>query len=150
MEGTAPLAALAAGVAFGLSFNPLTAVVASAVAAFDAGTKKATAATMVRSTVVLVVGWLVGDGFRAMAWARDMLDADGGGEPLVIVLAAVAWAVVGFVVGYVLPAATGAFVGRRVTVGTGRLAAASVAVGMTLALSILLVPAATWLGEIAS
>jgi len=150
VEGTSPLAALAAGVAFGLSFNPLTAVVAASIAAFDAGTKKATAATMVRPTVILVVGWLVGDGFRVMAWVRDTLDADGGGEVLLIMLVAVTWAIVGFAVGYAAPAAAGVFVGRRVTFGTGRLAAASVAVGTTLALTVVLVPVATWLGDIAT
>jgi hypothetical protein len=134
-------------VAFGLSFNPLTAVLAASIAAFDAGTKKASATTMMRSAVILVTGWLVGDGFRVMAWVRDMLDADSGGKPLVIVLVALTWAIVGFTVGYAAPAAAGVFVGRRVTFGTGRLAAASVALGTTLALTVVLAPVAQWLGD---
>jgi hypothetical protein len=150
VEEVAPLAALAAGIAFGLSFNPLTSVIATSIAAFDSGTTRASAAALWRSAAVLVVGWLVGDGFRAMAWARDALASDGGATAQVLVLAAVTWAVVGLAVGYVLPAATGVFVGRRVTFGTGRLAAASVAVGTALALSVVLVPVADRLGAFVS
>jgi hypothetical protein len=150
VEEVAPLAALAAGTAFGLSFNPLTAMLSAAVAAFLSGTDRASRDSMWWSAAVLVVGWLVGDGFRAMAWARDALGAEGAAPMGGVVLVAATWAVVGLAVGYVLPAATGVFVGRRVTFGTGRLAAASVAVGTALALSVVLVPVADRLGATAT
>jgi len=49
----------------------------------------------------------------------------------------VAWAVVGLFVGYVLPMLAGVYVGRRVTHGTGWLAAGSIAVAASLAVATL-------------
>lgn len=109
---------------FGLQFNPVSAILSAAVAAAAVGYPGAPRSRWVWAAVVLAVGWMLGDGI-SVAGAGD-----GAATALV-------WSITGFVVGYVAPAATGAFVGRRVVRGTGWLAAAAVAVMLASALVVL-------------
>ncbi|MBU4557502.1 MAG: hypothetical protein KJ747_11605 [Actinobacteria bacterium] len=86
----------------------------------------------------LVSAWLIGDGMRIIARARDVYDSYAHlispDETTAAAYTALAlWALLGILIGYVFPAWAGAFVGRRVAHGTGWLAAGSVAVGVSLA-----------------
>lgn len=132
--------ALASGLRFGVAYNPLTAAVASGSAAALAGRPLGRARREAEAVGAVVAGWLLGDGLRVLGRARDLHDGVAvralGGAPEWAGWAFVAsWAVVSLVVGYAAPAAAGAAVGRRVTRGTGWLAAAAVAVALTLAIS---------------
>lgn len=125
------LGALQAGVVLAAAYNPVFAGVFSAVCAMLCARRGRPGRTAL-GVGVLAVGWLLGDGMRAIASARDLADGTGlllpaapvGLNGAVIGL----WAVLGLGVGYVFPAWAGAFVGRRVTFGTGWLAAAVVSV----------------------
>lgn len=130
------LSALADGAALGVRFNPLFATAGAAIAAALSGTPKAPAERRFTSGAVLLIAWLAGDGLRIVARARDAADGIGplaGGPEGWISLAT--WALVGLGVGYALPALVGYAVGRRVTFGTGWLAAATIAVAASLALA---------------
>jgi len=126
--------AAGAGLLLGVQFNPVASVVGAAVAAglFAAGRTRAAA-------VALAGAWLLGDGLRLFSRATDAIAGPGlvaGGEAaqwVVLVL----WALGGLALGYALPAWAGAFVGRRVTHGTGWLAAGAVAATASGALSML-------------
>ena len=61
-----------------------------------------------------------------------------------------AWAFADVVVGYGLPAAMGAYVGRRVMHGTGWLSAIAIAAASSAALAALAGAASTWLEHAAS
>ncbi|KAF0209364.1 MAG: hypothetical protein Q8S43_09875 [Actinomycetota bacterium] len=125
----------------GLQFNPVFAVVGAAIAAGLLGYRKAPRERMFWAGSVIVVAWLAGDGLRVLARARDAYDGATllNGTPVwgTILLLAL-WAVVSVVVGYLLPTWAGITVGRRVTHGTGWLAAMSIAVGASLGLSSLI------------
>jgi len=136
------LGAIWAGMRLGLHPNPLLGVGAAAVAGLLGGSRKASRERSQVAWGVLAVGWLLGDGLRVLARARDVADGAGrflgAGQPLWADWTALAiWAVVGFASGYLLPAWVGWQVGRRVTHGTGWLAAGSIAVAVSLALTTL-------------
>jgi len=123
------VAALQAGFLLAAAYNPVVAGAFSALAAALCGRRGKRGRTAL-GIAVLAVGWTLGDGMRVIASARDLSDGAGALLPALSVelnwVAVAVWAVVGAVVGYVLPAITGAYVGRRVTFGTGWLAAAVV------------------------
>ena len=121
---------LALGVALGLQFNPLTATVGAVLAAVIFGYPKAPEARRPIAVSVLALAWLAGEGVRIGA---SLATTPPKAWPDYAALAA--RVVAGAVVGYVLPAAAGAFVGRRVTRGTGWLSAAAVALTVAGALS---------------
>ena len=133
------------GVRLGLQFNPVFAVIGAAIAAALLGYKRASRERRFPAVAALVVTWLAGDGLRVLARGRDSFDGIGAfahlqpawGTLLLLAL----WAVVGFAVGYVVPAWAGITVGRRVTHGTGWLAAIAIAVGVSLGVSSLIASA---------
>jgi hypothetical protein len=134
------LRALADGSRFAVQYNPLFAIGAAATAAALYGYPKAPRDRLWWSVSVLGVGWLLGDGLRVLARARDVYDgiavpalADGPAWAGWAVIGT--WAIGTLLIGYALPAGVGAKVGRRVTHGTGWLSAAAVAGGLSLALS---------------
>jgi len=139
-EVATALSALREGLLFAVQYNPLFAAVTAALAAALMGYPKAPRARREWAGLALLVGWLAGDGFRILARARDYYDG-----ALAFRAAGMAlwpgwttlglWALGSLAIGYVVPALVGATVGRRVTHGTGWLAAAAVASALTLAVS---------------
>jgi len=122
---------LALGVALGLQFNPLTATVGAVAAAALYGYPRAPEARRPIAVAVLALAWLAGDGVRIGA---SLATAPIGSWADLATLAARVLA--GGAVGYALPAAAGAIVGRRVTRGTGWLSAATVALMVAGALAV--------------
>ena len=128
------LAAAGAGLLLGIAFSPVIALAGAALAAalYTAGRTWAAA-------LVLLGAWALGDGVALLSQGTDALAGSslvsGGLTAQWVVL--VFWAVVGLGVGYALPAWAGAFVGTRVTHGTGWLAAGMVAVTASVALAML-------------
>jgi len=108
----------------GLQFNPIAAAASSALAAAISGYKRAPRGTYWWSGAIVLSGWAIGDGIRL---------AGAGQAPAYLA----AWAVVGLLFGYAAPAVAGAYVGRRVHLGTGWLAAGAVALMLSPALSAL-------------
>lgn len=142
------LSASVLGVALGVAFNPLASLVGAPVAAGLFGWPKASGDRHAWAIAVALAAWLVGDGFRVMARLQDVLaSAEPLGWPTGVMLGA--WALGGLVLGYVLPAGLGAYVGRRVVRGTGWLSAMFVAVLCSYALSRIAVPTAELLGRLA-
>lgn len=134
------LAALWDGVRLAVEYNPLFAAVTAALAAALVGYPKSPKARREWAAFVLAVGWLAGDGLRVLARARDYYDGVAAfrtaGLPVWPGWATLAvWAIGGLLLGYVVPVLVGAAVGRRVTHGTGWLAAAAIASALTLAVS---------------
>ena len=134
------LAGLLSGVTLGaglaLQFNPFVSLVGAVVAA----------ALLTRServgigAVVVGAAWLLGDGLRVATRAHDVIEGVGTplAEGVVAAWAVLAlWVVGGLLIGYVVPAWAGSFVGRRVTHGTGWLAAGLVAASVSAALATL-------------
>lgn len=136
--------ALATGLALAISFNPLFALLGSTLAAALAGVRSASHARVAWAVAVLASCWLVGDGLGVLAFALDVGDSVGGRASAAAGAdwtAIALWAVGGLAVGYALPTWAGVFVGRRVTHGTGWLAAGSTAAtacGALIALAALL------------
>lgn len=134
------LAALRDGASLGIQYNPLYAVITAALAAALWGYPKVRRDRRWWAVLVLAVGWLVGDGLRILARARDYLDASASyaatGLPVWPGWTNLAvWALVSLALGYVAPAIVGGAVGRRVTHGTGWLAAAAIALALVLSIS---------------
>jgi hypothetical protein len=128
---TGLLQALADGAALGLQFNPVTALVSSVIAAVLMGYPTAPDTRRPLAVAVLALAWLAGDAARI---GRVAIPA-GTGDVLAWAAPA-AWALVGIVVGYVLPAAAGIGVGTRVVRGTGWLSAGFVAATVAGALAL--------------
>lgn len=122
---------LALGIALGLQFNPLAATIGAVVAAVLYGFPKAPESRRPIAVAVLALAWLVGDGVRIGA---SLASSPPKGWPDWVALAA--RALTSALVGYLLPAAAGAIVGRRVTRGTGWLSAGAVALTVAGALSL--------------
>ena len=123
------LEALRSGWQLGISFTPLTSLVGSVVAAVLLARRPGP----LRWTLALAVlggSWLLGDGFAVLAHARRLLASGAEPDPAQW-LALLLWLALGFGLGYVLPAWAGAFVGRRVTWGTGWIAAGVVAASVS-------------------
>jgi hypothetical protein len=120
------LGALQAGGLLAAAYNPVFAGVFSAICAVLCS-RPGKRGRMLLGVSVLVAGWLLGDGMRAVASARDLADSTGALLPdystALNWVSIAMWAVLGFGVAYAFPAWAGAFVGRRVTFGTGWLAA---------------------------
>lgn len=145
--------ALLAGLALGVAFDPVASLVGASLAAAVFGTPRRGREHHAWAVAVVALAWLVGDGFRVMGRLRDILD----GQGLLLVhapawasfTALAAWALAGVAVGYALPAATGAYVGRRVVRGTGWLSAIAIAAASSAGLAALAAPASAWLERIA-
>lgn len=139
-EAAVALGALTQGLRFGIAYNPLVAAISVVIAAAISGYPRAPRERHVEALGVVAVGWLAGDGLRILGHARDLYDGvagaalagapDWAGWTFIGV-----WAVSSLGLGYVVPMLVGSSVGRRVTHGTGWLAAAGVAVALTLAIS---------------
>jgi hypothetical protein len=141
-------ASLLGGLALGVSFNPLASLVGAPFAAAIAASPKRAARSAGWAAAALALAWLLGDGFRVMARLRDALDA--ATRPAPAALAALAiWALVALAAGYALPALAGAYVGRQVVRGSGRISAVVVAAACSGALVALASPASAWLGGLA-
>jgi hypothetical protein len=133
-------AAVRDGALLGVQYNPLIALGSAALAAALWGHRKVKRDHRWWAWIALVVGWLAGDGLRVLGRARDYWDASAGyaasGLPLWPGWTNLAvWAVVSLALGYVVPAVVGGAVGRRVTHGTGWLAAAAIAAALSAAVS---------------
>lgn len=133
-------AALRDGALLGVQYNPLFALGTAALAAALWGHRKVKRDHRWWAAVALVVGWLAGDGLRILGRARDYWDASAtyaaSGLPVWPGWTNLAvWALVSLALGYLVPALVGGAVGRRVTHGTGWLAAAAIAAALSAAVS---------------
>ncbi len=126
------LSKLGMGVALGLQFDPLTALFGALAAAVLVGYPKAPAWRRPAAAAALGVAWLVGDGVRV---GRSLLPALPAAWPDRLSIAL--WMLTSAAVGYLIPAAAGIMVGRRVMRGTGWLSAGAVALSVAGALSVL-------------
>lgn len=127
------LGAVRDGWRLALEFNPLASALGAAAAGLVAGFRGAGRPHAALAAAVVLASWLVGDGtavLGALAASTALLQAASA-------VGLAVWAIGGLVLGYVVPAAAGVFVGRRVFFGTGRLAAASVGLGTSLAIAVL-------------
>lgn len=115
-----PLAHVLSGIALGLQYNPVVSVAGAALAAAISGYPAAPRSRWAWSAAILLVAWLAGDGIPVLAAAAAATSAGAAATT-------VAWAITGVAFGLFLPAALGAYVGRRVTHGTGWLSALVVA-----------------------
>lgn len=128
------------GALLGVQYNPLVAVITAALAAALWGYPKVPRDRRWWAALVLALGWLAGDGLRVLARARDYYEGAAGyanaGLPVWSGWTNLAvWAVVSLALGYIAPALVGGAVGRRVTHGTGWLAAAAIATALALVTS---------------
>lgn len=124
------LGALALGGALGVQFDPVASIVGASLAAALCGYPSAPRRRLALSAVVLLCAWFLRDGLRLMA-ETGLLGGSASSAVASVTLARwetfAAWALAGSFLGYVLPTWAGAFVGVRVTRGTGYLSAAVVA-----------------------
>ena len=146
--------AVFAGLALGMRFNPLTAMIGSAFAAVAFAVAGRRGGRIPWWVLVAAAAWAVGDGVavaaRASAIAAHAPSLLGAGVPQAASwLMLAAWAATGLVVGYLLPAAVGGEVGKRVTFGTGWLAAAAIALTVCFAFIQLAEPAAVLFARLA-
>jgi hypothetical protein len=130
---------LLVGLSFGVSFNVVTALVGSTAAAAVGAFEARRGVRMPWWIAVAVAAWLIGEGPDIAARAGSVVAGRGillpntpGWAGWVLL---VSWAVSGLIVGYLAPAGLGVAVGRRVTFGTGWLAAVAVAGTVCLAFS---------------
>lgn len=112
-----------------LSFNPLVSLLGAVVAAV-LWTRARSWPGIAVSWFVLLVAWFVADGVLLVAMLDRSAAAGGSDHPLLI-----AGGLAALSIGYLLPAWSGAFVGRRVTRGSGWMSAAVVALGASGAVS---------------
>lgn len=126
------LSALVEGWRFGIAFSPVFSIVGSALCAALLARFPGTA-RRVFAYATLACSWLLGDGIRAIGQARGVYDSHSTSAVQWTMI--VVWVFVGFLVGYVLPAWAGTFVGRRVTFGTGWISAAVIAGSVSTALA---------------
>ena len=145
--------ALLAGLSLGMRFNPLAAMVGSCVAAVVGAVTGRRGGSSVWWILVAAAAWALGDGVAVAArvssiasGAPSLLGA--GAAQWASWLLVATWAVSGFGVGYALPAGLGAAVGRRVTFGTGWLAAGAIALTVCFAIVQLADPLAAFLAHL--
>lgn len=136
------LATLSAGARLAVQYNPVAAAVSVAIAAAIAGSPSTRGARWKPAALTILMGWLVGDGVHVVGLLRD-LAAEYAGRPSFDASSwaglgvASIWALGSLALGYVAPTLLGVAVGRRVTHGTGRLAAAAIACSATLILAVI-------------
>lgn len=136
MSDVADLArALVQGGRLALEFNPVAAVVAAGAAGLIAGTPRASRRHARWAAAAVLGCWALGDG-PAVA---GLLSSIAGSTAAIAgpVTQLVVWAAGGLCLGYLVPAAVGVSVGRRVVFGTARLAGA--VTGSTIALTVSLI-----------
>lgn len=150
------LQAVVLGGKLAAGYNPLLAVIGAAVCAVllavgsgrwgaNGGRGKRTV-RIPRSRLTLALGvlvgvWFLGDGAMVTLAGIDLARgaqglagaAAGSGDWIALAI----WGLGSLALGYVLPAWAGAFAGRRVTHGTGWLTAMSLAVAVSLAISVI-------------
>ncbi len=133
--------ALWQGVLLGLQYNPVFGIIGAVVAAAVLGYPKAPRERRFWAGAAIVVTWLVGDGLMIVGRTREVADGLGAFAQMTPTWVAyallAAWAIVTISVGYIAPAWAGIIVGRRVTHGTGWLAAIAIAVGVSLGIATL-------------
>ncbi|MBE0477421.1 MAG: hypothetical protein IBX62_10020 [Coriobacteriia bacterium] len=127
------------GARLGLAFNPLVSVLAApAVAALSARSPREHSLLGVPG-LLLLAAWFAGDGLAASRVAAEVLGSgpgpSGAASGPAALSAVVLWMLVGSAVGYAAPAWAGAFVGRRVTHGSGWASAAVTALTASVTLS---------------
>ena len=131
-------AALFDGLTLATQYNPLVAIVTAAIAAAISGYPKAPRERQHISELIIAVGWLIGDGLRVLGHGRDLYDGIAiTGSDWAAWGTLVVWAAGSLAIGYLLPVFVGTTVGRRVTHGTGWLAAAAIAAGASAAISVI-------------
>ena len=128
--------AIGGGLALAAAFNPIIALIGAAAAAAIVSVGRGYRRTFAAVSTLLAF-WLVGDGLRVLARGRDLADGLGGSVGWPAWLSVALWGAGGLLLGYALPAWAGAFVGRRVVIGTGWLTAITVSVGVSLAVAAL-------------
>ena len=135
---TQAVRAIVAGLSLGVAVNPVTAVVGCAGAAAVGALAARRGGRARWWLLIAVAAWVIGDApgiaLQTSALARGAFRVLGAAPPWSGWLFLSAWALCGLLVFYLLPAAAGVAVGRRVTWGTGWLAAAAVAGTLCLAL----------------
>ncbi len=119
------LRALAVGASLGLRFNPLASAAAAVLGAGLLGSRKPGRGRAALGEMTIMFAWLLGDGLRVLARTRDLVDVQALSPDSIIT--SLTWVFTALVVGYILPVLVGIAVGRRVTLGTGWLAAAMIA-----------------------
>ncbi len=120
------LAAIREGLLLAAQFNPVTALIGAVIGAV-ALSRGADVLRVAIAVVALAGAWYLGDGARVLVFLGDVPGATGAAGWTAVAL----WAIGGMVLGYVLPALAGGFVGRNVTFGTGWASAAVVAAMVT-------------------
>jgi len=132
--------ALLAGASLGLWYDPFFAVLGAAAAAGLLGWRERVSPwRWAAASALLVAFWALGDGIRIALRAREAAASPlVNGEPWLNWLALGTWAFVGFVAGYVFPAAVGIAAGRMQRRGPGWPAAVAVAIAISLGFSVLL------------
>lgn len=124
------LADVGLGALLGLTFNPVTALVGAAL-----GGALGARGRIGWALAAVLGAWMLGDGARVTAAAVSAVQ-EAAGEPAAAVVAPhVMWGLVGLAVGYALPAWAGAYVGSRVTHGTGWLTGAAIAAAVSAAVA---------------
>jgi hypothetical protein len=109
------------GVQWGLQFNPLAVLVGSIGAAALVGYPSAPRSRWFWAAVLIVGAWLIGDGLNiAISVPSGPIGLVGAWNVAVMVAVSLG-------LGFLVPAAAGAYVGRHVTRGTGWLSAMAVA-----------------------
>ncbi|TDB37882.1 MAG: hypothetical protein D9V44_07485 [Actinobacteria bacterium] len=139
---TGAVRALWQGASLGVQYNPVFGIGGAVVAAALLGYPRAPRERRFWAGAVIAVAWLAGDGLMILGRTREVVDGVGAFALVTpawsAYLLVTVWAVVSLGLGYVAPALVGITVGRRVTHGTGWLAATAIAVGASLALSTLI------------
>jgi len=123
------LHALGGGLALASQFNPLVALLTAALGAALCGYPGAGRGAWLRMLAAVALGWFVGDGVFILTSAKSLAGIPdvASGAWWVHWLPFVVWVTGSLVIGYLAPALVGGAVGRRVTRGTGWLAAVVVA-----------------------
>lgn len=125
------LSAALAGLTLAVRFNPIASLAGSIVGAVLVTRSE----RLGGAALVVGAAWLIGDGGRIALHVAGVVSESGGSvasnpiTPSALTLGV--WAVAGLVLGYVIPVWAGTYVGRRVTHGTGWLAAGAVAAAVS-------------------
>lgn len=126
------------GVGLAAQYNPLIALVTAVAASVLSGFPRATRERQHLSELVIAVGWLLGDGLRILGHGRDLYDGIAvSGSDWAAWGTLVVWAAGSLALGYLLPVFVGTTVGRRVTHGSGWLAAGGMAAASSAAITAL-------------